>query len=223
MIAGRIHQLAVFVVMALILVPQRVAGQASSSEMAGFPMPPPGGYVATKTFGYVGDYGYYTAPTSSAPGMSANASDYRYVRYRGVSGKRVYVYGAWGPTSIPPASGGGDSCFHAHASYGVWARWEFKIEPFFTFSGWSFLSGGGMSGVRNPNGKCVFATENDLTDIDSRFGWGTTFKSYNFGSFVTDIVVGALSNTHGWGSCSVSSGSFVACHEPSYIIGYTLP
>jgi hypothetical protein len=122
MIAGRIYQLAVLAVVALILIPQRVAGQASASEMAGFPMPPPG-----------------------------------------------------------------------------------------------------MSGVRNPDGKCVFATENDLTDIDSRFGWGTTFKSYNFASFVTDIVVGALSNTHGWGFCTVPSGSFVACHEPSYIIGYTLP
>jgi hypothetical protein len=41
--------------------------------------------------------------------------------------------------------------------------------------------------------------------------------------FVKELVLGALSNTHGWGTCSVPSGSFPACYEPSYLIGYTLP
>lgn len=224
MTAARVHQLAALAVVALLLVPQRVHGQASASEMAGFPMPPPSGYVATKTFGFVGDFGYYTAPGSAVPGTTANASDYRYVRYRGVAGKRVFVYGSWGPTPIPPASGGGDACGHAHASYGVWARWRFRVL-FLALDGWSFLGGGGMSGVRNSVGRCVLATENPLVAIHSSFGWGTTFKSYDFRShtFITDLVVGALSNTHGWGSCTVPPGTFVACHEPSYIIGYTLP
>jgi hypothetical protein len=33
-------------------------GQASESEMQGFPMPPPSGFVANKQFAYVGDFGY---------------------------------------------------------------------------------------------------------------------------------------------------------------------
>ena len=84
-------------------------GQASQSEMQGFPIPPPSGFVATKTFAYVGDYGYYTSPTASLPGQSANAADYKYVRYSGVDGKRVWVYGAWGSTLIPAPSAGGDA------------------------------------------------------------------------------------------------------------------
>jgi hypothetical protein len=210
---------------ALTLSAGRAAAQASPSEMSAFPMLPPSGLVATKTFGYVGDYGYYTAPASSVPGTGAAASDYRYVRYRGVAGKRVFVYGAWGPTPIPPPSGGGDSCGHAHASWGVWGRWEFSFPFYGTIAGWTNLGGGGMSGVRNPAGKCVLTPNNPLRTIDPRFGWGQTFKSFDLRgmTFVTDLVVGALSNTHGWGSCSVPPGSFRACHEPSYIIGYTLP
>jgi hypothetical protein len=81
-----------------------------------------------------------------------------------------------------------------------------------------------MSGIRNPAGKCVLTPDNPLRTIDPRFGWGETFKSFDLRgpTFITDLVVGALSNTHGWGSCTVPSG-FRACHEPSYIIGYTLP
>ncbi len=209
-------------------------GQASQSEMQGFPMPPPSGFVATKTFAYVGDYGYYTAPTASLPGQSANASDYKYVRYLSVDGKNVWVYGAWGPTPIPTPVEGGDACFHAHASYGVWGKFEITF-PWFSgsilWSGWSLLGGGGMSGTRNANDRCVFDTNNSLASIDPRYGWGQTFLRFDFRQsqsfFIIfrkrykELVVGALSNTHGWGSCSAPG--FKACFEPSYIIGYTLP
>jgi hypothetical protein len=107
--------------------------------VAGFPMPPPSGFFATKAFGYVGDYGYYTVLKSAVLGTGHYASDYRYVLYRGISGKRVFVYGTWGPTSVPPASGGADACAHLHASYGVWARWQFRIP----FRGSRFLSAAG--------------------------------------------------------------------------------
>lgn len=206
----------------LCLAPGGVAAQASPSEMATFFMPPPSGLVATKTFGFAGDYGYYTAPASAIAGSSARASDYRYVRYRGLAGKRVFVYGAWGSTPVPAPSGGGDACGHAHASWGVWGRWQYRLI-FATISGWTFLGGGGMSGVRNPAGRCVFTPDNPLAAFDPSFGWGQTFKSFDFrgSTYLTDLVVGALSNTHGWGSCPASG--FAACHEPSYIIGYTLP
>jgi hypothetical protein len=211
-------------------------GQASQSEMQGFPIPPPSGFVATKTFAYVGDYGYYTAPTSSMPGQSANASDYKYVHYSGVDGKRVWVYGAWGSTMIPAPAAGGDACFHAHASYGVWGKSEISLVFFADFvlwSGWGFLGGGGMSGKRNASDKCVFDTNNPTASLDPRFGWGQMFQAFDFRqpqNFLflfrrryKELVVGALSNTHGWGSCNVPSNTFQACFEPSYIIGYTLP
>ena len=58
-----------------------------------------------------------------------------------------------------------------------------------------------------------------LKSIDARFGWGSGVLSFDFtgGTIYTELVVGVLSNTHGWGSC----GAF-ACTEPSYVIGYTL-
>lgn len=83
----------------------RSFGQASPDEIAAFPIPPPSGYVARKHFAYVGDYGYFTAPSSAVASTTAKASDYKYVRYTGVSGKRVFVYGAWGTTPIPPPEG----------------------------------------------------------------------------------------------------------------------
>jgi hypothetical protein len=77
-------------------------GQTSESEMRDFPMPPAQGYAAEKVFTYTGDYGYYLFPSSSFPDGGSSPSDYEYVRYTGLSGKRVYVYGAWGDTPIPP-------------------------------------------------------------------------------------------------------------------------
>jgi hypothetical protein len=68
------------------------------------------------------------------------------------------------------------------------------------------------------------STDNDLKSIDARYGWGQDVLSLDFtgGTFFTELVVAAQSNTHGWGSCTVAPGTFKACREPSYIIGYTL-
>lgn len=211
-------------------------GQASQAEMSHFPMPPARGYEATKTFAYVGDFGYFTAPLISVHNLSAiDAGDYRYVRYRGVAGKKVYLYGAWGPNTPPPPSGEADACGHTHASYGVWAHWRLTL-PWFgpfdtgagrsrTIEGWSLFGGGGMSGVRNSAGACVHPTDNPLSGIDERFGWGDDYEFFDLRSitYIDELVVGALSNTHGWGTCLVPAGRFPACQEPSYIIGYTLP
>lgn len=198
-------------------------GQASEAEMRSFPMPPPSGFVATKTFGHAGDYGYYTAPTSSLPGVSANPADYKYVRYLGADRKRVFLYGAWGPTGVPARSPGADACSHAHVSYGVWARYQ----AFLSREEWRFLGGGGMSGKRNASDRCVFDPDNPLRSIDARYGWGWTFLEldlrWRYFESYREIVVGVLSNTHGWGSCPVPPRTFKACFEPSYIIGYTLP
>src|SRR3954451_11483418 len=136
--------------------------------MRTFPMPPPQGYAQTKAFAYGGDYGYYLLPPSSSWGTGSAAGDYNYVRYDGVAGKDVWIYGAWETTPVPPAAGSVDACGHAHASYGVWARYEFLC-----LRGWVFVGGGGMSGVRNPAGQCVVSTTNPLSSIDPRFGWGS--------------------------------------------------
>lgn len=209
----------------LVLAPAFAHAQASQAEMQAFPMPPPTGLHAQKAFGYVGDYGYYTAPPSAVYGMEAKAKDYQYVRYTGVSGKRVFVYGAWGTTPIAPPANGGDNCGHAHASWGAWAKYRIVLPLYGTIQGWAMAGGGGMSGVRNAQNKCVFKTDGPLAGIDPRFGWGATFKELDWRNttFYTELVVGALSNTHGWGTCAVPSGQFPACKEPSYVIGYTLP
>ena len=83
-----------------------------------------------------------------------------------------------------------------------------------------------MSGVREGQ-RCVFKTNGPLAAVDPRFGWGSDFfrldcRAGNCG-ILTELVLGALSNTHGWGSCTVAPGAFPACTEPSYLIGYTLP
>jgi hypothetical protein len=200
-------------------------GQASEAEMRMFPMPPPQGYDQTKSFAYGGDYGYYLVPSSSSFGTGANAGDYRYVSYSGVAGKDVWIYGAWGTTPIPAPSGGGDACDHAHASYGVWARYEHRFA-FVTLRGWIFAGGGGMSGVRDGAGRCVLSVTNPLSMIDSRFGWGSQYLHFDLRSsdFIKELVVGVLSDTHGWGSCTLPLGqTFPACHEPSWAIAYTLP
>ena len=150
-----------------------VSAQASAAEMSAFPMPPPIGYVATKSFAYVGDSGYYTAPIYPAYSTSTGASEYSYVRYSNLNGKVIYLYGAWGPTSIAPPTATGDNCGHAHASYGVWARYELSIG-FLRLSRWIRVGGGGMSGVRE-GGRCVFKTDGPLAAVDPRFGWGSSF------------------------------------------------
>jgi hypothetical protein len=212
------------IVAAATLLPARSAwAQASQAEMENFPMPPLRGYHATKTFTRTGDSGYYTSPVFACVGGGALPSDYRYVRYRGVSNRRVFLYGAWGTTSIPPASGGGDACFHSHVSYGVWAHVELAIPWFGESTTWWLAGGGGMSGVRDSAGRCVMRTENAHVAFDGRFGWGDEFEEFDLRpySFVKELVLGVQSNTHGWGTCDADG--FPACREPSYLIGYTLP
>jgi hypothetical protein len=205
-------------------------GQASESEMRVFPMPPLEGYAHEKVFAYTGDYGYYSVPLSSSEGGGIGADDYRYVKYSNLSGKKVYIYGAWGTTRIsePKVDSTGniiaDNCGHAHTSYGVWGRYEIKFFGT-TFRGWKFLGGGSMSGVREGSpgrwGRCVHKVDNPLKSLpDKRFAWGQDFLSFDFtgGSFYKELVLAVQSNTHGWGSC----GKF-ACREPSWAIAYTLP
>jgi hypothetical protein len=201
------------------LLSARVAsGQASQDEMKNFPMPPLRGYNATKTFTHTGDSGYFLSPFFSCVGGGLSSTDYRYVRYRGVSNRRLIVYGAWGTTAIP-----GDACFHSHVSYGVWAHVELAIPWFGESTTWFLAGGGGMSGVLDEQGRCVMRTENAHAGIDDRFGWGDEFEEFDFRtfSFVKELVLGVQANTHGWGTCNADG--FVACREPAYLIGYTLP
>jgi hypothetical protein len=206
----------------ILATPAIVKAQANEAEMKAFPMPPTKGYAVNKAFSYVGDYGYFLQPSSSIAGSSAKSTDYHYVRYTNVNKKNLWVYGTWGTTPIPPATAQGDACGHLHASYGVWAKIRYKAPlPVSTY--WAFVGGGGMSGVRNGSGKCTPKVDNPLKPIDSRFGWGKEAINLNFKNLpsyieVDEVVVGALANTHGWGSC----GAF-ACFEPAWIIGYTLP
>ncbi len=81
-----------------------------------------------------------------------------------------------------------------------------------------------MSGVLNYQGNCVLSVDNPYKSIDSSFAWGKQYLNLRFtGSeaIYKEIVIGTLSNTHGWGSCNMSG--FKACKEPSWVIAYTLP
>ena len=194
-------------------------------------MPPPQGYAETKTFGFAGDYGYYLVPSSSTYGQGTDAGDYYYVSYDGVAGKDVWIYGAWGVTPIPNPSAGTDACGHAHTSYGVWARYKYRRWFGFPFwfvdlEQWIFLGGGGLSGVRNAAGQCVLRTMNPLSSFSPAFGWGNSALHVDLRgtSSITQLVLGVVSYTHGWGSCTLPPGeNFRACHEPSWAIAYTLP
>jgi hypothetical protein len=93
--------------------------------------------------------------------------------------KTLWVYGAWGRTAIGNATPTGDNCGHAHASYGVWVKYRYKL-PLINHTFWSFAGGGGMSGMRNNAGKCVHKVDNPLKNIDSRFGWGQEALNLNF-------------------------------------------
>jgi hypothetical protein len=196
--------------------------QANESEMRAFPMPPAEGYAVEKQFTFVGDYGYFLVPEWSRPGAGAGANDYNYVRYTGVGGKRIVIYGAWGTTEIPPPAyvdgRWTDACGHAHASYGVWAG----IRTRHNGKRWQFMGGGAMSGVReSATGPCVLRVDNELAKIDPRYGWGRGYLDINLrnSSTVLELVIGVLANTHGWGSCSTPG--FKACHEPAWSIAYT--
>jgi hypothetical protein len=220
--ALRTVALAIVAVSAL-LATRAASGQATKTEMEHFPMPPERGYHATKTFTGTGDSGYYTSPVFACVGGGASPNDYRYVRYSGVSNRRVVLYGAWGTTDVPPAEGGGDACFHSHVSYGVWANVEFDVPWVEESNDWFLAGGGSMSGVRNSAGKCEFRTENAHVSFDDRFGWGDEFEEFDFRTFgfVKALVLGVQANTHGWGTCMADG--FLACREPAYLIGYVLP
>jgi hypothetical protein len=197
-------------------------GQASESEMRTFPMPPVKAYVAEHNFDDA-NYAYRVYPPSANPGTGSSAGDYDYFRYTGLSGREVYLYGTWGYTPIPDPQGQADACAHAHSSYGVWGRYEIQIFRGYQISGWAFLGGGGKSGVRNAQGRCVFSVNNPLSSIDPRYGWGQDLLSFDFRgsmSIYKELVLAVQSNTHGWGSCSVPPQTFKACIEPSWAIAY---
>jgi hypothetical protein len=209
-------------------------GQASESEMKAFPMPPNQGYTLEKAFNFPGDYEYDLSPSSAFPGGGSRPEDYDYIRYTGLSGKRVFVYGAWGTTPVAPPSRNArgevvDACEHAHASYGVWGKSSIPLPiikfPRIEFSSWVFLGGGGMSGKRNEAGQCIVSTNNRLKAIDARYSWGQDSLSFDFtnGTLFTELVMAVQANTHGWGSCTVGTGEFKACREPAYFIAFTLP
>ncbi len=198
-----------------------VAGQMTQAEIQSFTMPP-AVIQTTKALSYVGDYGYYTYPaTATYAGTGATTqSNYKFVRYTGVAGKKVYIYASFA-TAVPAAANGADACGHAHTSWGVWGKMALNL-PF--VKKWYFLGGAGMSGVR-VNGQCKVQVNNPLKQIDARFGWGQDQVVLDFrnSAFYSEIIVGALSNTHGWGSCTVPANTFKACNEKTYFVVYTLP
>ena len=206
-------------------------GQASESEMRWrFPMPPSEGYAQTKHFAFAGDYQITTLPPLAVPAQVGAPDTYTYSRYTGVAGKQVTLFGRWGDTDIGErvvdAQGRErDNCGHAHNSYGVWGRFVVtRGGPFpYVKSSWHFLGGGGMSGERTADGRCVLTRENPLTSIDSRFGWGDDAVNLDFrkDSTVAELVMATASNTHGWGSCVVPPNMFRACQEPSWVYAFT--
>ena len=54
--------------------------------------------------------------------------------------------------------------------------------------------------------------------MDPSVRWGNVSKAIDFRDawWLVELVVGAFSNTHFWGSCPSRF-----CFEPSYIIAYT--
>lgn len=199
-------------------------GQSTESEMKNFPMPP-SSIARNKTFGYVGDYGYFISPSKALYDTNLPAAKgYKYVRYKGIAGKKVYFWPAW-LSPIPAAADGKDACGHTHLSWGAWVKKT--IFPVFGSSSsyrWTFVGGGSMSGVRE-NGQCKHRAVNPISYIDSgRFGWGKEYAEFDYrgNPFVTEIIFGVRANTHGWGTCVVPSGKFPACREPAYINAWTL-
>jgi hypothetical protein len=207
--------------------------QASEAEMRAFPMPPIKGWdvVSPMNGGTNQWYGYWMRPLTprSTTGGGA-ADDYSYVIFWGqgiVNGRTGVFWDDWRPTYIPPPQGEADGCFHTHVSYGVWG-YANVWNPFgANYKQWKFLGGGGMSGMRDANGKCVHHADNPLKNTDPRFGWGddvTTISlrppcTFIFCTTYYDyIMLGVLNNTHGTGDC----GAF-ACIEPGVIDGYAVP
>jgi hypothetical protein len=219
--------------------------QASEAQMQAFPMPPQNGYSATSTWNQQPYYGYFLKPYPSrqTPGAGA-ATDYSYVAYwgQGTQGTTAVFWGAWGNTVIPPPEPppkSGDSCYHAHVSYGVWALVLRRLRFFFcnwgSYYTWTFVGGGGLSGERDPARpgvpdaarQCRFKTNNVNSNSVPALGWGKEAlvidtrqpvrRSWYEEDTYIYFVVGVLNSTHGWGTC----GTF-ACIEPGWILGYAV-
>ncbi len=205
--------------------------QGTAAEMAAYPMPPVRGFATTKQFQYVGDYAYPLLSEYATYGVNTGSDEYAYQRLTGVAGKSVNIW----PRLANPVSDSG--CFHTHLSYGVWTEHSVAVivrddvtaggKPVFHREKrkfYRFVGGGGMSGVLNAQGKCEMKTENPLTAIDPRFGWGTDFTSFIVPthSDIKAVIVGATAPTHGTGTCTPTNG-FLACFEPIYMNVWTLP
>jgi hypothetical protein len=144
---------------------------------------------------------------ANRPRARCGIPDYSYVIFWGqgiVNGRTSVFWGDWGPTYIPPPQGEADSCFHTHVSYGVWGYANVWNLFGANYKQWQFLGGGGMSGMRDANGKCVHHADNPLKNTDARFGWGNDVTTINlrppcvfiFCTLYYDyIVLGVLNNT----------------------------
>jgi hypothetical protein len=198
--------------------------QPTEADMKAFPMPPAQGYAISGTAQIGGAQAssvWFTLPPVSSPNEGSGPSDFTYVRITGLAGNTVQVSGKWGSTPIPPPSTGPDgrvrdSCYHSHSTFGVWGKITY---PGVNRVKWVFVGGGGKVGQRTESGECVVSTTND-PDFAVQFGWGTESIVLDFSNptlfTFTELVVGVLSNTHGWGSCQDPDG-FVACTEPSWV------
>lgn len=198
-------------------------GQATPGEMASFPMPP--NYVRnTKNFQFAGDYLYELVENYAVFPTDTGPNTYAYIRYTGLAGKNINIWPRVA-TSIPVPDLRGDACAHTHMSYGVWARFELNVAGI-RISGQPFIGGGGMSGVRNPQGVCELKVQNNLTSFSPAFGWGSDFTTFNVmpnQTFIKELIVGASVPTHGWGTCAPQPGGFSACFEPVRVNVWTLP
>jgi hypothetical protein len=77
----------------------------------------------------------------------------------------------------------------------------------------------GLIGQRDSANRCVFKVDNGLARVDPRFGWGQEYAILDLRgrSDVTDVVVGVLANTHGWGTCELPTPtSFLGCRQAAW-------
>jgi hypothetical protein len=225
------RQVAIFLPTILILLALFAPGfawaQSTPAEMALFPIPPSKGYTFTKDFQFVGDSVGHLATNYAVYPADIGAATYAYYRMTNLAGKNISIWPRV-ETAIPPPkvlSDGrlADACGHTHLSYGVWVRYDL-IFAGARLTGVPFVGGGGMSGVRHPQGKCELKVQNDLVQISPAFGWGSDFTAFNVlphQTFIKELIVGASVPTHGWGTC-LPSGGFTACFEPVRMNVWTL-
>jgi hypothetical protein len=207
--------------------PRPAWAQATPAEMALFPIPPAKGYKLTKDFQFVGDSvghlatNYAVFPTDTGP------ATYAYYRMTDLAGKNISIWPRVEtpipPPKVLPDGRIADACSHTHLSYGIWVRYDLVFAGS-RLTGVPFVGGGGMSGVRHPQGQCELKVQNDLVQISPAFGWGNDFATFNVlphQTFMKELIVAASVPTHGWGTCPPSSG-FTACFEPVRMNVWTL-